>query len=190
MALKGADPSTITLSLVVRKQIANAHAAICDPPHHHIAPVNGPPRKIVAPGYAIQVFGQNSKSPRNPIVHAMRKNPTADPLLNRKNVVRIGASLRKKIGVSAGDMVDIQPLSWQTWLHGTKAIPPTIIKDEGWIVGSGMAFGPGLYMTTKKELALGYTRTGLILAEVAWGQPMNYALLHAMTNFSAWLLPS
>ena len=175
-ALKGADPATITLSLVVRKQIAKSHNAILDPPGHQVAPVGGPVRKIVGKGYAIRVEGSKYHSARNPIVHAMSISHRPDPLLNKKGVVRVGRALREKLGIKTGDHVNISPLDWQTWMHGTKANPPTIIRESGWIIGSGMAYGPGLYMSTELNMVRGYASTGLIVAEVAWGAQLSWPL--------------
>ena len=152
-ARRGTPKITITISKLVRKKVSKTH------------------RLPVTPGYPVQVFGSEQKSPRNLIVLKMKKD---DPYIKSSKIIRIDSVSRARLGVREGSTVDVRPLKVKTWYHGTRIPNPMIIARDGWIVGSGAVLGPGVYLTNKKSVAQGYAQTALITCEVAWGQKLNW----------------
>lgn len=152
-ALRGTPKITITISKLVRNKISRAHG------------------RPITPGYPVQVLGSKQRSPRNLIVIKMKKD---DPYIKSSKIVRIDSVSRARLGVREGSTVDVLPLKFETWYHGTSIHDPMIIVRDGWIVGPGEALGPGIYLTNKKSIAQGYAQTGLITCEVAWGKKLNW----------------
>lgn len=152
-ARRGTPKITITMSKIVRNKIRKAH------------------RLPVIPGFPVQVFGSENKSPRNLIVLRMRMD---DSYINSGKIVRIDSVSRKRLGLDAGSIVDVHPLKFETWYHGTRIDDPMIIVNDGWIVGPGAGLGPGVYLTSDKSTAEGYAQTALIICKVAWGNHLNW----------------
>lgn len=127
-------------------------------------------RLKVAPGYCVRIKGDSDHIARNFIVTKFQRG---DPLINRDDVIRMGEKARKRIGVQPGDKVQVQHLHYSTWYHGTKAPDPLVLVREGWIVGSGAAYGPGIYLTSDSTIARSYVLTAMITVNVAWGLDIN-----------------
>ena len=152
-ACTGAKKSTAAIPLIGRKRLEQEH---------------GLPVKT---GLAVQVRGRISKSPRNFIVTQVNKE---DPLKPRDDVIRLGLEERRRIGVAPGEVVNVAPLEWETWFHGTSAPDPMVIVREGWIVGMGRVYGEGVYLTTDTGTARSYGRSAVITFMVAWGQHLTW----------------
>ncbi len=165
-ARRGAPKITITISKVVRDKIKKTHTL------------------PLIPGFPVAVFGSDNRSPRNLIVLRMRRD---DPHINNKKIVRIDSVSRKRLGVDSGSIVDVRPLKFETWYHGTR-VDPMIIVNDGWIVGTGDAGGPGVYLTNDKTTAQAYAQTALIKCKVAWGTSLNWPNLSPKqkNQFTLW----
>jgi hypothetical protein len=145
-ALGKPNKATVWLSLAVRSKIG------------------------VAPGYCVRVRGSSERIAKNFIVCKTRSD---DPLIGLANVIRMDANSRERVGVNIGDTVEVQCLSYSTWFHGTRIADPTVIVEHGWIVGPGAACGPGVYLTSDRNVASAYAATAMITAQVAWGNDLN-----------------
>ncbi len=154
-ALAGTPKATITMSARVRGRLRQHYGT------------------EVIPEFAVEVSGQADRCPRNLIVQKMKRD---DRLLRREDVVRIGLIARKRLRVEAGDKVFVKPLVWERFYHGTKAPDPMVIKQSGWIVGSGAAYGAGVYLTTDVNTARVYGQTAIISGAVAWGEQLSWPL--------------
>lgn len=160
----GAPDATITLSKAIRDRISQE----CGIP--------------LRTGYAAWVEGSSQHCPRNLIVQKMKAD---DDALRRDAACRIGLRERKRLGVDVGDLVNVQPLQYETWYHGTKApdAMANIVRGQ-WIVGGS---GSGVWMSDRESMARAYVGTAFITLEVAWGEPLQWPLpQHMQAQFERW----